>query len=85
MIFTTPHAYRQGPECPRGSKNRSNIDQKSYKKVMSKPTLPKDRHFEVPGPPKERKVPKKLRKGIPQGVPGALDGTVFLLFGCVDA
>ena len=38
---------------------------------MSKPTLPKDPHFEVPGPPKERKVPNKLQKGIPQGPPGA--------------
>ena len=71
VIFTTPHAYREGPECPRRSKNRSKIDQKSSKKVMSKPTPPKDHHFEVPGPPEERKVPNKLRKGIPQGPPGA--------------
>ena len=69
VIFTTPHAYRQGSRCPKGSKNGSKFDQKSCQKVMSKPTLPKDHRFEVPGSPEERKGPKNVPKGIPHGPP----------------
>ena len=65
VIFTTSHAYRQGRKCPKGSKNGSKFDPKSSKKVMSKRTPPKAHHFEVPGSPEERKVPKRLPKGIP--------------------
>ena len=69
VIFITPHAYRQGRKCPKGSKNGSKFDPKSFKKVMSKRTLPKDHHFEVPGSPEERQGSKKLPKGVPQRLP----------------
>ena len=39
---------------------------------MSTPALPKHHHFDVPGPPKERKVPKKLPKELPEKLPKEL-------------